>query len=601
MRVAMLLHKSVEHDSRVQREAKALAEAGDDVVVLELAPVPADATLDGFRRRSVLPPSWVRRALPLQSYRLAFVERFVRAITDERPDVIHSHDAAMLLPGLIGRRLTGAPLVYDSHELATGVPYRDKRWARFVSAIEALALPRCSAVITVSDGIAAHLRALYCLDTTPAVVRNVADGSRGDIRRSGRLRAAIGAGGDPLVLHQGSVAPGRGADILVRAMAQLPDVQLAFLGVDGASRPDLLQAARRAGVADRVHLLPPVPVRELLEWTADADVGVSLLDDSCDNHRLALPNKVFEYVAAGVPVVASDLPELRRLIVEERVGWVASGRDATSVASALRQAITAGRTTETRGRLSEARDRLRWDVEKQRLLAVYGPLRTRGEITLRRVYSSYLHDEAKQLAWSSDNPGNRAIRGELLEAVLRWVGERPDGGRDVLDVGCGTGWLLRALAAQGFDPSRLTGIEELDERARRARAAVPAAQIIKADAARLPLPNDAFDAVILLSVLSSMPKGAHCTVVEECVRVLRPGGLLLVYDGRVPNPFNRSTTRVAARDVHAKGLQILARESVTVAPPVARRLGRWTPRAYPLLARVPPLRSHRLIVGRVAA
>jgi glycosyltransferase involved in cell wall biosynthesis/ubiquinone/menaquinone biosynthesis C-methylase UbiE len=601
MRVAMLLHKSVEHDSRVRREAKALAEAGDEVVVLELAPVPADATLDGFRRRSVLSPSWVRRALPLQSYRLAFAAKFVRAISDERPDVIHAHDAAMLLPGLFGRRLTGAALVYDSHELATGVPYRDKRWARFVSAIEALALPRCAAVITVSDGIAAHLQARYRLDATPAVVRNVADGSRGEISRSGLLRAAIGVSGEPLVLHQGSVAPGRGAEILVRAMAQLPDAQLAFLGVDDAYRPGLLQASRSAGVADRVHLLPPVPVGELLKWTADADVGVSLLDDSCDNHRLALPNKVFEYVAAGVPVVASDLPELRRLIVQEGVGWLASGRDAASLASALRQAIAAGRAPETRERLSAARDRLRWDVEKQRLLALYGPLRTRGEVRLRRVYSAYLHDEAKQLAWSSDNPGNRAIRGELLEAVLRWVGERPNGGADLLDVGCGTGWLLRALVARGFDPSRLTGIEELDERAQRARAAVPGAQIVKGDAARLPLPSDSFDAVTLLTVLSSIPKGARRTVVEECVRVLRPGGLLLVYDGRLPYPLNHSTTRVAARDVQAERLQILARESLTVAPPIARRLGRWTPRAYPLLARVPALRSHRLIIGGVPA
>src|SRR3954470_12824269 len=162
MRIAMLLHKTVEYDSRVRREARALAEAGHEVTVVELDPG-ARGELDGFHRVSASPPAWVRRALLFQAYRAVFLAAFLRRLLQLRPDAVHAHDAAMLLPGLLGARLTRAKLVYDSHELAIGVPYRDGAWARFVGAIERIAVPRADAVVTVTDGIADRLQSLYGL------------------------------------------------------------------------------------------------------------------------------------------------------------------------------------------------------------------------------------------------------------------------------------------------------------------------------------------------------------------------------------------------------------------------------------------------------
>ena len=322
MRVAMLLHKSVEFDSRVRREAAALASAGHEVTVLELAAVPKGARMDGFARRSVLPRAWLRRRLPFNLYRGAFLWCFIAGVRRVRPDVVHAHDAAMLLPGIIGARLTGAKLVYDSHELATSVPYRERLWARFVAGIERLVVPRCAAVITVSDGIARRLRERYRLPRTPVVVRNVSalttDGQDG-------LRARLGiASEQPLVLHQGAPAAARGCEVLIEAMAELPAVRLAFLGDPepgyGASLSSLI--ARR-GLQERVKLLPSVALRDLLAHTAEADVGVTLLQDTCLNHRLALPNKLFEYIAAGVPVVKMSKAVLAR--VRSSVGLMPSG------------------------------------------------------------------------------------------------------------------------------------------------------------------------------------------------------------------------------------------------------------------------------------
>jgi glycosyltransferase involved in cell wall biosynthesis len=374
MRVAMLLHKSVEHDSRVRREASALARAGHRVSVLELAPLPgAAAALEGFERRSCLPPAWMRRRLPFQLYRLAFLAAFVRAQVRLRPDVIHAHDAAMLAPGILGARLTGARLVYDSHELATSVPYRERAWAWFVAGIERVIVPRCAAVITVSEGIAERLRLRYRLSRTPTVVRNVTalrlDGP-------GNLRARLGIdAATPLVLHQGAPAPARGCEVLLDAVQRLAGVHLAFLGDPEPGYAERLRREVRAhGLEDRVALLPSVPLERLLAHTAEADVGVTLLQDTCENHRLALPNKLFEYIAARVPVVASALPETSALVERHGVGWCVPPGDAAALADALHRALRGRDDPALRERLECAARELSWEREQQRLVGLYARL-----------------------------------------------------------------------------------------------------------------------------------------------------------------------------------------------------------------------------------
>jgi glycosyltransferase involved in cell wall biosynthesis len=373
----MLLHKSVEFDSRVRREASTLARAGHEVTVLELAAVGGTSghpiLLDGFARRSVLPPAWLRQRLPFHLYRAAFLWSFVAGIRRVRPDIVHAHDAAMLLPGIIGARLTGARLVYDSHELATSVPYRERLWAAFVAGIEHLVVPRCAAVITVSEGIAQRLRERYRLSRTPCVVRNVSA-----LTPNGRpgLRARLGITADaPLVLHQGAPAPARGCEVLIEAVSELPGVHLAFLGDPGPGYGAVLRALiTKRGLDERVTLLANVPLEDLLAHTAEADVGVTLLQDTCLNHRLALPNKLFEYIAAGVPVVAAALPETQRLVKDHGVGWCARPDDPSAVAGALRVALHAPPDPRLRKRLLRAATELCWEREQLRLLELYEKL-----------------------------------------------------------------------------------------------------------------------------------------------------------------------------------------------------------------------------------
>jgi ubiquinone/menaquinone biosynthesis C-methylase UbiE len=166
----------------------------------------------------------------------------------------------------------------------------------------------------------------------------------------------------------------------------------------------------------------------------------------------------------------------------------------------------------------------------------------------------------------------------------------------LLDIGCGGGHWLGVAAEAGLRPANLCGIDLLEERVRAVRSRLPRATAMRADARALPLSDDSADVVLMFTLLSSLEdRAAVRQALREARRVLAPGGTLLVWDVRLPNPLNRVTTRPARADYRS----ILGRAAefrrVTLLPPIARRLGVLAPRAYPVLAQVPVLTSHWLV------
>lgn len=219
------------------------------------------------------------------------------------------------------------------------------------------------------------------------------------------------------------------------------------------------------------------------------------------------------------------------------------------------------------------------------------------------VYSRYSDDPRKQRAWAAGNPGNVALREELLAAVLELAEPELRGSGRVLDLGCGTGWLLRALIDSGVEASRLTGIESQPARVEAARARAPGARVLEGDARALELADREFSLVLLLTVLSSLGSSAEVRgTLREADRVLEPGGLLLVYEPRVPNPLNPNTRLLRNADLRAAGIGEFGSRSLTLLPPLARRLGDpdRAPGRYERLARLPLLRTHRLVTHRAA-
>lgn len=196
------------------------------------------------------------------------------------------------------------------------------------------------------------------------------------------------------------------------------------------------------------------------------------------------------------------------------------------------------------------------------------------------------------------NQGQAAIvheRDRMIEELIR-LAVAP--GSHLLDVGCGYGTTLGELIAAGTIGSGV-GVDLLPERIAAARAKWPAIEFAVADAGHLPFPDASFDAVLSMTVLSSVPLPARPAIASEIARVVRPGGAFIWYDMRVPSPSNPNVHPFRAADVAAlfPGWLVRSRR-LTVLPPIARHLGAATSPLYPLLARVPVLLSHEAGVAQ---
>lgn len=205
------------------------------------------------------------------------------------------------------------------------------------------------------------------------------------------------------------------------------------------------------------------------------------------------------------------------------------------------------------------------------------------------VYARYIDSDYGR-RWSGDNPGNAAIVDER-ERVLQRLGTdwRP-AASTVLDLGCGNSTLLPPMFADAYR----VGIDILLERVVRARDDNAARELLCGDGAALPFRSESFEAVVLSTVLSSVPEPeVRRRIASECARVLVPGGAIIWYDMRLANPGNRNTAPLHRRDVQRLFPDFQSRwRSLTVLPPLARRLGGSTTGLYPWLARIPVLRSH---------
>jgi ubiquinone/menaquinone biosynthesis C-methylase UbiE len=220
------------------------------------------------------------------------------------------------------------------------------------------------------------------------------------------------------------------------------------------------------------------------------------------------------------------------------------------------------------------------------------------EERVRSVYDRYGRSARRARAWSAANPGNLLIREEVVTATRARVEglEAPPG--DILDVGCGSGWWLRRLAEIGVPLGRLHGVDLLESRVGTVQGALPEAHIARADARALPFPDDRFWLVTMFLVLSSQDStDSQLRSLREAKRVARPGGHIVVWEPRVPNPANRATRLVRLKTLRAALGPDISAQPVTVLPLLTRRLGD-SPAAYRRLARLRLARTHRLVHAR---
>lgn len=397
----MALYGVITYDSRVLREAESLAHAGHTVTIFCLSGTPPEGvpfrTVTGApSRSSVLPDgsspflgvrprtSWARLA-----GRIRWVVGYTRNIrawgrwavaTAGEVDVWHAHDLTGLMA--VGPAVRKpCRLVYDSHEifLEAGTAARlPGPLRRLLAVVERRLTRRVVALVTVNETIAEVLQRRLRPRRT-VVVRNCPPAWNPPMPRPDLIRVATGIPRDAAIaLYHGDFSAHRGLEELASAILRpgLERIHAVYLG-HGSQWDMLERMVADPAYGGRLHLLAAVPPAELLSWVTSADVGMILIQGSTRNHRLSTPNKLFEGLAAGLPVVVSDFPGMRRIVLDDPsgpLGAVCRPDDVDDVARAIRSIVElpAEAREALRARcLQAAHDRWNWETEVEGLLQLY--------------------------------------------------------------------------------------------------------------------------------------------------------------------------------------------------------------------------------------
>ena len=377
IRVALLCISPLQHDSRVLRHAALLAKAGFDVRIFAQGPLPTSSpapvtTLPGpgsdtRARLGLVLRQAPASVLPVSADALYWFSQTKLAARREvlrfKPDLVIANDWRALPVAWAAKRANGARIIYDSHEFASEEFADSCKWRllarQHVVRIEDRYIRAADAVVAVSAGIAEALASRYGIPR-PTVVANT-PAWHATVFRPTESRVTV--------LYQGVVVPRRGLETLIESVALWPErFRLVIRGpAQGGFDRHLRGLAQ--GLESRVVFEPAVPPDQVVPAAATADIGIFLLSDSTTHAHFAMPNKIFEYMQAGLMIMSSNLPEIRRVIETAGSGVLLADDTPRTIAAAIGGLEPTTIDSYKRASLESART-LNFETEGAKLLAL---------------------------------------------------------------------------------------------------------------------------------------------------------------------------------------------------------------------------------------
>jgi glycosyltransferase involved in cell wall biosynthesis len=379
LRVAVLSFTSIDGDSRVRRTIEALAARGYEVTAIgygsqfspaiPLIRLPDERSLTA-RRLEILATQLPSNVLPAASPTLHFMRlrnrAARRALIQLQPDVVHANDWMALPSAAAAKAATGAHIVYDSHEFASEEHADNALWRivaqRHTSFIEARFIANADAVVTVSEGIAQALYKLHKLASLPTIILNTPLYQEVQPAPLDRPRR--------MLIH-GVMKAGRGIEATIGALSFLPEYTLTLRGNGAAHYLMSLHAlAHSLGVADRITFEQAVPLEKVVEAASAAHLGVFCAPGNTRQNCYSMPNKIFEYLMAGLVLVVNRDGEAAQFVENLGCGITASDSTPQAIAEAVR-GLRPDQIESMRSRGLMAARRYSWDIEQTKLIDLY--------------------------------------------------------------------------------------------------------------------------------------------------------------------------------------------------------------------------------------
>jgi glycosyltransferase involved in cell wall biosynthesis len=371
-------------DVRVMRAAKALIDAGYAVTIVDIesdGKQPLEENVSHVHIKHIFMPRSFTSARRWSFARAAKIVALGAFRLIRTPaDFYHAHDEAALPACYLAACLRRKPLIFDAHELPlfqwplSEMSISRRSLHELLTIFLRGAMPRCVKVITVSPPIGQELCKRYHLSDV-VLVRNVP--MYRVVPKSDRLRQYLGVSSNVrIALYQGGLALNRSLDKLIYAAKFLEqDIVVVLMGPGtGETLAQFEALIVSEGVADRVKIVPAIPYEELLDWTASADIGLIIYEANYSlNVKMCLPNKLFEYLMAGLPILASSLDAVSDIIKTYDVGQIVSSLAPHDIAAAINMMLT-DRDALARMRfnaLEAAKNHLNWEKESQQIVHLY--------------------------------------------------------------------------------------------------------------------------------------------------------------------------------------------------------------------------------------
>lgn len=345
-------------DQRVDRICNALNEKGFEILLI------GRKSEDNIERKELYELRQFRTLFNKGFFFYAeFNIRLFWTLLFERKSLLYANDLDTLLPNFLVSKLALRPLVYDSHEYFTEVPELQGRpiVKSFWEKLEAFIFPHLENVITVNKKLAEIYSEKYNVPVT--AIRNVPESipaSRFDTADSHVDK--YNNGSQEILIYQGALNLGRGIELMIECMEFLPEVKLLIVGAGDISE-ELKVQVKNHTLGDRIHFPGRLIPEELKKLTPMAVVGLSLEEDLGLNYRYALPNKIFDYIHAGIPVIVSDLPLMSTLVSDTGVGEILEERNPKSLAELVRKVLS--NKESYRANLYNAARKFNWNEEKK--------------------------------------------------------------------------------------------------------------------------------------------------------------------------------------------------------------------------------------------
>jgi glycosyltransferase involved in cell wall biosynthesis len=282
-----------------------------------------------------------------------------------KKDILLSNDLDTLLPNYLISKTFRKKLVYDSHELFTEVPELINRpfvqniWLK----IEKNILPKVKNCTTVSDSIAKYYNKKY--NTNFSVIRNFPIKSSNEQKGSFPFET----NNYNIILYQGAINKGRGLELIIDTMPFIKNAILVLIG-NGDIENALMKKVKTLELKKKVKFISKIAPTELRSLTKLANLGLSIEEDLGLNYRFALPNKLFDYIQANIPVLVSDLPEMKNVISTYGVGEVIKSRDPNKLANQIEQLLSKGKSY-FENNLEKASSQLIWENEEKKIIKIF--------------------------------------------------------------------------------------------------------------------------------------------------------------------------------------------------------------------------------------